>query len=369
MTQHLAPPGLWGDTDPFAKRVRQRVPPIRAGEPPREVTEWDYYPMITNYVVTVKLKVWLKIKSAPLYMSNCKNNPKTFAAIVLKINDTTCLLFSTGNMVVTGAKTKQGSILAAHRYRLLIEKIPQTVIAVNEKTGERIEKIVTLERYTQFANFRVVNVVGCSTLLDRNINLRDLERSNGKETGWDPEIFPGLLCSIKSNEECPLSVPECTAHVFTTGKGVIMGVKTKKEVNTAHRFLKKMVSRFVEETDTTKATERFFYKLKVLISSNPYISVKPQSKKNSLADVDGLGGLLKATGGKKKTPATRKNNKKKAEAKKKKNCIDEMQIDSDHEDFDKEVTALMKYMKHFAIDVMEEDNDDLLVTEEAFRTF
>ena len=59
---------------------------------------------------------------------NCRNaeyNPKRFAAVIMRIRDpkTTALIFSSGKMVCTGAKSEEFSKDAAKKYAKAIRKV------------------------------------------------------------------------------------------------------------------------------------------------------------------------------------------------------------------------------------------------------
>ena len=59
---------------------------------------------------------------------NCRNaeyNPKRFAAVIMRIRDpkTTALIFTSGKMVCTGAKSEELSKDAAKKYAKAIRKV------------------------------------------------------------------------------------------------------------------------------------------------------------------------------------------------------------------------------------------------------
>ena len=59
---------------------------------------------------------------------NCRNaeyNPKRFAAVIIRIRDpkTTALIFASGRMVITGAKSEEKSQTAAKLYAKMIRKV------------------------------------------------------------------------------------------------------------------------------------------------------------------------------------------------------------------------------------------------------
>lgn len=78
-----------------------------------------------NIVSTVNLGCPLELKSIALRARNAEYNPKRFAAVIMRIRNprTTALIFSSGKMVCTGAKSEEDSIQAARRYARVIQKL------------------------------------------------------------------------------------------------------------------------------------------------------------------------------------------------------------------------------------------------------
>jgi transcription initiation factor TFIID TATA-box-binding protein len=73
----------------------------------------------------VNLGCSLDLKKIALYARNAEYNPKRFAAVIMRIRSprTTALIFSSGKMVCTGAKSEQDSRLAARKYARIIQKL------------------------------------------------------------------------------------------------------------------------------------------------------------------------------------------------------------------------------------------------------
>lgn len=107
---------------------------------------------------------------------NCRNaeyNPKRFAAVIMRIRDpkTTALIFSSGKMVCTGAKSEENSRDAAKKYAKSIKKVGFSV---------------TMQ------DFKVQNIVG-SCDVQFPISLESLSTSHDKFSTYEPELFPGLI--------------------------------------------------------------------------------------------------------------------------------------------------------------------------------
>lgn len=65
-------------------------------------------PVLQNVVATVNLDCRLDLKTIALHARNAEYNPKRFAAVIMRIREpkTTALIFASGKMVVTGAKSE-----------------------------------------------------------------------------------------------------------------------------------------------------------------------------------------------------------------------------------------------------------------------
>ena len=57
-----------------------------------------------------------------MHARNAEYNPKRFAAVIMRLRDpkTTALIFASGKMVCTGAKTEEDSNRAARKYAKII---------------------------------------------------------------------------------------------------------------------------------------------------------------------------------------------------------------------------------------------------------
>lgn len=78
---------------------------------------------------TANLGTTLDLRKISLEARNAEYNPKRFAAVIIRIREpkTTALIFQTGKMVCTGAKSRSDSELATKKYAKTIEKIGNSV--------------------------------------------------------------------------------------------------------------------------------------------------------------------------------------------------------------------------------------------------
>ncbi|EOX92456.1 hypothetical protein QUC31_003650 [Theobroma cacao] len=162
-------------------------------------------PMLQNVVSTVNLNCTLNLKAIALHARNAEYNPRRFAAVVMRIKEpkTTALIFSSGKIVCTGAKTVQQSQLAARKYARIVEK---------------------LGFHVNFKHFKIQNLVAsCNVLVP--ISLIRLACHHYEHATYEPELFPGLIYRMRR--------PKITMLIFPSGKLIITGAKEKVEIDTA----------------------------------------------------------------------------------------------------------------------------------------
>lgn len=150
--------------------------------------------------------VRLDLKQIALRCRNTEFNPRRFAAVIMRLREprATALIFQSGKICVTGAKSVHNSTLAAQRFAYIIEKVgfkPQPAI-----------------------DFKVQNVVGT---LDVGfpIRLEGLVYAHSTFASYEPELFPGLIYRLVS--------PRVVFLIFVSGKIVITGAKKETDLTEA----------------------------------------------------------------------------------------------------------------------------------------
>ena len=130
-------------------------------------------PKLQNIVSTVNLKCALELKTIALKAKNSEYNPKRFAAVIMRIKEpkTTALIFASGKMVCTGARSEEDSRKAARQYAKIIQKLGYPV---------------------KFAEFKIQNIVA-SCDVKFPIRLEGLASSHLSFSSYEPEMFPGLI--------------------------------------------------------------------------------------------------------------------------------------------------------------------------------
>jgi transcription initiation factor TFIID TATA-box-binding protein len=131
----------------------------------------------------------------------------------MRIRDpkTTALIFASGKMVVTGAKSEDDSRLASRKYARIVQKLGFDA---------------------KFSEFKIQNIVG-SCDVKFPIRLEGLAYSHGQFSSYEPEVwlifllssvltlvlqlFPGLIYRMIK--------PKVVLLIFVSGKIVLTGAK------------------------------------------------------------------------------------------------------------------------------------------------
>lgn len=132
-----------------------------------------------------------------------------FAAVIMRIREpkTTALIFASGKMVVTGAKSEDDSKLASRKYARIIQKL-----GFNAK----------------FTDFKIQNIVG-SCDIKFPIRLEGLASRHHNFSSYEPELFPGLIYRMIK--------PKIVLLIFVSGKIVLTGAKVREEIYQAFEMI------------------------------------------------------------------------------------------------------------------------------------
>ncbi|KAL9319984.1 hypothetical protein ACSQ67_011823 [Phaseolus vulgaris] len=203
-------------------------------------------PTLQNIVSTVNLDCKLDLKTIALQARNAEYNPKAslvylyhlfcflifvvliwirtrFAAVIMRIREpkTTALIFASGKMVCTGAKSEQQSKLAARKIEEAEFFNSFHVFNIDLQYARIIQK---LGFPAKFKDFKIQNIVG-SCDVKFPIRLEGLAYSHGAFSSYEPELFPGLIYRMKQ--------PKIVLLIFVSGKIVLTGAKVRDETYTA----------------------------------------------------------------------------------------------------------------------------------------
>ena len=180
-------------------------------------------PILQNIVATCNLAVELDLKTIALHARNAEYNPKRFAAVIMRIREpkTTALIFKSGKMVVTGAKTEEDARNAARKYARIIQK---------------------LDFPAKFTEFKIQNIVG-SCDVKFPIRLEGLAYKHSHYSSYEPELFPGLIYRMVS--------PKIVLLIFVSGKVVLTGGKVRNEIYSAFEKIYPVLEEFRKAVESS----------------------------------------------------------------------------------------------------------------------
>lgn len=178
------------------------------GQPKTEVE-------IVNIVVSTSLEHPVPLEKMAATLSTTEYNPEQFPGLVLRIKEpkTSALIFSSGKVVCTGARTLEDVGLA-------IEQI--------KKSLEKINVHITITPEIAVQNIVASGAIG----MKLNLNVLAMRLEN---TEYEPEQFPGLVFKLPE--------AKATFLLFSNGKVVCTGTKSEAQVHTA---MKMLVDRLLE---------------------------------------------------------------------------------------------------------------------------
>jgi len=164
---------------------------------------------IQNVVAVASLKQTLNLNSIVRTFPSVEYRPELFPGLVYRLNKpkTGNLIFSSGKMVCTGAKSER---LAKRAVMKVIDELKKNGIVIAGKPDINIQ-----------------NIVASGNLFGRI----DLEKTTYtlKKTMYEPEQFPGLIYRMDN--------PRTVMLLFTCGKFVCTGAKSESEVHEAVKNL------------------------------------------------------------------------------------------------------------------------------------
>ncbi|XP_020296860.1 TATA-box-binding protein [Pseudomyrmex gracilis] len=162
-------------------------------------------PTLQNVVSTVNLQTELKLMYINVRTRNSEYNPARFTGLIMRIQNprATALIFRSGKVVCTGARSEDDSLLAAKKFARIIYKLGFPV---------------------KFSNFKIQNIVATYDL-KFPIKLENLNHMHGQFTSYEPELYPGLTYRMVK--------PRVVLLIFVNGKIVLTGAKNRTELQDA----------------------------------------------------------------------------------------------------------------------------------------
>ena len=171
---------------------------------------------IENVVATAKLNHKIDLNAVMKVYPGVEYRPKLFPGLVFRLRKpkTATLIFSTGKMVCTGAKSEKEAKTAVFK---ITRELKKNGIVITKKP-----------------ELRIVNIVASANLWGM-IDLEKAAFSLGR-TMYEPEQFPGLIYRMDD--------PKVVILIFRSGKLVCTGAKREEEV---YRAVEKLQNQLEEK--------------------------------------------------------------------------------------------------------------------------
>lgn len=182
---------------------------------------------IENVVATVNLGVELDLEKLAERLPAAEYNPEQFPGLILRLQrpKVSALIFRTGKMVCTGAKSEEE-----------LKRAVKQIVKILSDHGVKI---------TQQPEIQIQNIVASGNLkAEVDIEKAALLLENSM---YEPEQFPGLI--YRMNE------PKVVLLIFSSGKIVCTGAKkeiqVEEAINKIYQILKD-IGALYEERKVTK---------------------------------------------------------------------------------------------------------------------
>lgn len=170
---------------------------------------------IQNIVASSSFDTVLDLNALLELLKDANYKPENFPGLIYRLKNPKCtiLIFKNGKIVCSGAKK--------------IEEIQKSI----NKLGITLAKMY--QDIEKSPKFIVQNIVGTYNL-NAILNLPKIAISVGLEqVEYEPEQFPGLIYRMKE--------PKVVLLLFASGKIVITGGKTAKEMEQAGKNIHKLM--------------------------------------------------------------------------------------------------------------------------------
>ena len=174
---------------------------------------------VQNVVVSANIFAKLPLEKLAVILDNSDYTPETFPGLIYKVQDdelsfkkASFLLFSSGRIICAGTKSVKA---AKDAVKHVVEDLKNVKIEITKKP-----KIVV-------QNMVASGSVGGKLNLNEIVFLFD-------NTEYEPEQFPGLVYKLKGEDQ----LQNITFLLFGTGKIVIAGAKSEKQIKDSVKFLR-----------------------------------------------------------------------------------------------------------------------------------
>jgi len=183
-------------------------------------------PTIHNVVTTFDVECNLDLKRIQSKVRNCEYTPQRFSGAVCRITDpkSTALIFSSGKVVVTGARNREVAKRAARAFHKILKRVEPNIKLRNLRPGVSLK----------FQNIQASTDTGFPIRLETLAT----QEEHLDHISYEPELFPGLIYRFNKEPD-----PRVTVLVFVTGKIVFTGAKKWEYVLWADKRMRKILKK------------------------------------------------------------------------------------------------------------------------------
>ena len=190
-----------------------------------------------NVVVSANIFAKLPLEKLAVLLDHSDYTPETFPGLIYKVEDekfsftkASYLLFRSGRVICTGTKSIKHARSAVHH---VIEDLKEDGIEITKKPEIKVQNMVA------------------SGSVGGRLNLNEIV-FKFENTEYEPEQFPGLVYKLKGEEV----LQNITFLLFGTGKIVITGARSEKQIKDSVKFLRAQLIEIGElEKKETKPVE------------------------------------------------------------------------------------------------------------------
>jgi transcription initiation factor TFIID TATA-box-binding protein len=158
-----------------------------------------------NIMATVNMQTRVDLDKITQTARNAEYNPKRFQAVIMRIREprTTALIFASGKMIITGAKSEEDAMNAGKKYTAIVAKVGFPA---------------------RFSDFKIQNITAtCDAGFP--IRIETLAVKNPQCSTYEPELFPGLVYRMTD--------PKVVLLIFVSGKIVLTGARSVEALSLA----------------------------------------------------------------------------------------------------------------------------------------
>lgn len=182
---------------------------------------------IQNVVASANLFCDIPLEKVTITLPNTEYNPEQFPGLVLRLaKGKTALIFSSGKIVCTGAKSAEE---VGHMVKMITKELRKVKIKITKKPEIIIQNMV--------ASGDIGMIL--------NLNKLAFKLENAE---YEPEQFPGLVYKVPNSH--------ITFLLFGTGKIVCTGAKNEGEIKKAVRKLIKTLKAIIGKGVKTKTASK-----------------------------------------------------------------------------------------------------------------